>query len=626
MRKILSLGLLVLLLYACASINIRKGDKHFEVQSYSKAIKHYSRVYPKKSTIEVENNLAEAYMRKNRLADAEAVYSRLVIKDDVEPVSYFNYGRVLMGMDKHEEAIEQFKKYLEYHPDDVVASMLLASCKTIDKRFIDPSLYDLDPIIVEDLVNTFSVQEYRDGIVFTADKEVFLGSRRDPWTGKSYLNLFYMEKDEEGNWLPPEVMKGALSGPFHDGPATFTKDGETVYFTRSNYTGRRLKTDDKNVSNLKIFKATLVDGKWKNLEEFPYNSDEYSVGHPTLSADEQTLYFVSDMPGGFGGTDLYMSTLKDGEWSEPENLGKKVNSPGNEMFPYKHSDGSLYFSSDAHSSMGGLDVFVTYFTGEKWARPENLNYPINSSGDDFAFTLSEDNKTGFVSSSRTGQDQMYAFSKRPPTFYLRGLARHKDTNNPVQGVTVEITNKETDDVVTMVSDEKGEFSLRLSPESEYLLLCTKEGCFSRTDEISTKGLKHSRDFFADFIVEEIVIDKPIVLENIYYDFDRYEIREDAAKELDKLVKLLEDNPQIDIEMGSHTDSRGTESYNMVLSERRAMSAVYYLFSRGIDPDRLTWKGYGFSKLVNHCEQGVECSREEHQKNRRTEFKVTRIRD
>jgi outer membrane protein OmpA-like peptidoglycan-associated protein len=369
-----------------------------------------------------------------------------------------------------------------------------------------------------------------------------------------------------------------------------------------------------------------VDGKWKNVTEFPFNSDDYSVGHPSLSSDGKVMYFVSDMPGGYGGTDIYRTFLIDGKWSTPENLGEVINTPGNEMFPFIYEDGSLYFSSNAHNSMGGLDVFITYYTGSEWATPENLNYPINSPGDDFAFSINTKTAKGFVSSSRSGNDAIYKFKKNDPTFTLFGIAKKKDTEERVEGVTVQIINEETGTVIEEVSDAEGKFDLKLEMDADYLLICTKEGCFARTDKLSTKGLKFSEDFYADFLVEEIEIGKPIVLENIYYDFDKYVIREDAANELEKLVQLLKDNPTLEIELSSHTDVRGSERYNRILSDKRAKSAVDYLINRGIDKDRLTWKGYGKSRLINHCDGTVKCSDEEHQLNRRTEFTVLKVRE
>ena len=626
MKKVVTLLLIsVLALYSCTGYHIRKADNFYEHYAFAKAINYYEKAKDKKPTTHVKERLASAYLQVNEVEKAHDLYEKLITKEDANPIVFFNYGKALMGMGNHQFAAKYFKIYLQSHPDDVVANMLLSSSLSVSERFRDTTLFTLKPIVTETKASAFGVVEYQDGIVFNADKEVFLPNRKSQWTGRSYLNLYFMQKDEEGNWLDPELLKGDISGPFHDGPATFNKEGDVVYFTRSNYFRRKVKVDENNVSNLKIFRAELVGDKWKNLTEFPFNSDDYSVGHPSLSTDGKTMYFVSDMPGGFGGTDIYKTTLVDGAWTTPENLGPVINTPGNEMFPYIHDDGSLYFSSNAHNSMGGLDVFITYFTGEKWAQPENLNYPINSSGDDFAFTINPETRLGFVSSSRAGNDAIYKFKKNDPTFRLFGIAKKKDSDETVAGVTVQIINEETGDVIDQISGEDGTFNLQLELESDYLLICTKEGCFARTDKLSTKGLRFSEDFYADFLVQEIVVGKPIVLENIYYDFDKYHIREDAALELEKLVKLLVDNPQLEIELGSHTDSRGSDRYNRILSDKRAKSVVDYLVKRGIEASRLTWKGYGKSNLINHCDDGVVCTEEEHQSNRRTEFKVVKIR-
>jgi outer membrane protein OmpA-like peptidoglycan-associated protein len=609
----------------CANMHIRKGDNHYEHLSFDKAISHYEKALKKKEDVHAERRLARSYVYANQIQKAHEAYKVFIDSESAKTFDYFNYGRVKMGVGDPQAAIPYFEKYLKVMPDDLVAQMLLASCNSTSERYRDTTLYDLEPIITHGFENTFSAQEYEEGVVFNADKEASLSSRKNAWTGNSYLDLYYMEKDADGNWLNPEALKGNINGPFHDGPASFVNDGKTVYFTRSNYVGRRLQANEEEESNLKIFKAELIDGKWKNITPFPYNNDDYSVGHPTITEDGKTMYFVSDMPGGSGGTDLYRSKLVNGTWSKPENLGKDVNTGGNEMFPYIHEDGSLYFSSTAHNSMGGLDVFITYEHGDHWAYPENLNYPINTFADDFAFQLDDNGLNGFVSSSRTNKDGMYEFTKNDPTFQLFGFAHIKGEKTPVEDVTVEITDAETGEVIKMKSGPDGKFKLKLEPNKEYLLLCTKEGCFARTDNIVTKDLKYSHDFYADFLVEEIVIDKPIVLENIYYDFDKSFIREDAAQELNKLVRLLNDNPSITIEMGSHTDARGSDNYNMILSDKRAMAAVEYLVSQGIKRTRLTWKGYGESKPVNECTNGVECNEEQHQDNRRTEFKVTEIK-
>lgn len=610
-------------LTGCLNQTLKKANKEYSNLRYHDAITHYEKVLKKKDITEAKVNLAHSYRSVNNYAAAEKAYASVIETPGIAPVNYFYYARVLMNNNKHNEAKIWLKKYLEYQKGDIVASMLLASCNSIADRYRDTTLYDVKLFEVPNFTNSFSVVEYQNGIVFTGDKQVYSGKKENPWTGNSYLDLYEMQKDEDGNWLSPVVLKGDVNGPFHEGPATFNKEGDVVYFTRSNYFRKKMVENENHENNLKIFKASKINGEWKKLEEMPFNSDDYSCGHPTLDPDGKTLYFVSDMPGSTGGTDIYSSTFDGTSWSAPKNLGKPVNTPGNEMFPYVHPDGTLYFSSDAHNSMGGLDVFVTYFMDGRWMQPENLNYPLNTSKDDFGFSLSTDNVHGFVSSSRTDKDDIYEFTKKAPTFRLFGTARKKGTQIPVEGVTVALSD-DSGKEITMVSGKDGKFQVKLESEKQYFLSCTKMGCFSATDKISTRGKKYSEDFYADFEVEEIIIDKPIVLENIYYDFDKWNIREDAARELDRLAKILKDNPDIYIEMGSHTDSRGKDMYNIVLSQKRAKAAVDFLISRGIDGKRLSYKGYGETQPRNKCTNGVQCTEQEHQLNRRTEFKVVKI--
>ena len=609
---------------ACgANYYFKKADGEYEYLQYSKSIQHYEKGLKKRRDAAAVENLANAYFYTNQLNLSKPLFEAIAT-GKVNSRTSFNYGRLLMNEGKYRDAVVQFQSYLNEHPNDVVAQMLIASCNSINERFRDTTLYEVSSLPSGDFTGAFSPTEYRDGIVFSAEKEVYRGSKQNPWTGNSYLDLYYMEKDKNGNWLSPILLEGKVNGRFHEGPATFTEDGKTVYFTRSNYYKRKMEQNEEEVNNLKIFKASLVDDKWTNLEDLPFDSDDYSCGHPTVTADGKTLYFVSDMPGGFGGTDIYKVRYKNGQWTKPENLGPVINTAGNEMFPYIHTDGTLYFSSNAHNTMGGLDVFLTYYYDGRWMQPENLNYPLNTNKDDFGYILNQDNETGFISSSRSDKDELYKFKKHAPSFNLYGMARKKGTQIPVEGVTVEITRGSDNKVITMVSGKDGKFHYPLDPEEEYHLLCTKIGCFSRTDRVSTVGLKYSENFYADFEVEEIVIDKPIVLKNIYYDFDKWNIRDDAAVELDKLVKLLKDNPTLYIEMGSHTDARGTDQYNMVLSDKRAKAAVDYLIFKGIDAKRLTWKGYGESMPVNESVNGVECDEDQHQANRRTEFRVKKL--
>lgn len=625
MKKIYLISLFTsFLLFAsgCANYHLNKGNKEFEGLSYVKAVKYYQKSLSRKENSEARTNLAHSYRLMNDVKNAEREYERVIQLAGSAPINTFYYAKLLMETERYEEAKARFKEYIEKAPDDVVAKMLLASCNSVSSFKIDTTLYTVKPVDIDNVASIFGCVSYRDGIVCTAEKETRLNSKKNPWTGKSYLDLYFSQKDENGKWLSPQLLRGQINGQYHEGPASFSKDGSVVYFTRSNYYGyNKLKKSSKGINNLKIFKATLVDGKWKNIEDMPFNNDEYSSGHPCLSPDETSLYFVSDMPGGYGGTDIYVSMFDGGRWLPPMNLGPVINTPGNEMFPYAAEDGSFYFASDAHNSMGGLDVFVASYQNKRWLRPENLNYPLNSSKDDFAFVLSNDGKTGFISSTRSDTDRVYEFTKNPPTFSVEGIVSDKKTGKALANTPVVLLKNNKSDKIRLVTDANGKYQTALEAGNEYMILASREGYFSRSEEIDTKREKYSKVFVVNFALNEMIIQKPIVLENIYYDLDKWEIRSDAALELDKLVKILNDNPGIKIEMSSHTDSRAGDQYNLVLSDKRAQSTVNYLISRGIDANRLTWKGYGESKLVNKCSNGVTCSEEEHQQNRRTEFKV-----
>lgn len=631
MKKLSTYSFLVLILLfaGCSNYYLKKGNKEYSDLQYKNAIKHYNKVLSKKDNHEARINLGNSYRLTNDYKQAEPLFSEIVNYPEIDPVNWFFYSKILMNHGDYKEAKIWLKKYLDKSPNDVVAKMLLSSCNSVNQFMKDTTLYTLQSIPFSEFESSFGTVPYDQGLVFTADKKVSQKSKEEPWTGKSYYDLYFSERDKNGHWLSPQLLKGEINGRYHEGPATFTKTGDVVYFTRSNYLKSGLKLNSKNENNLKLFKAKLVNGKWTQLEELPFNSDEYSVGHPCLAKDQKTLYFISDMPGGYGGTDIYRAVLDGNTWSKPENLGKEINTAGNEMFPFIANDETFYFSSDAHNNLGGLDVFASSYDAKnkKWLQVENLNYPLNSSKDDFGFVIKGDNKTGYVSSNRNEVDNIYEFRKNDPAFNLSGKVTIKGKGLVFGDVTI-ILIDETNDAknakATAFTDAKGQYKFKLKPNTDYIVYGSKEGYFTQSVELTTKGKKYSKNFVVDFELDQIIIEKPIVLENIYYDLDKWEIRPDAVKELDKLVKLLIDNPNINIEMGSHTDSRAGDHYNLVLSEKRAKATVDYLVFRGIDANRLKYKGYGETELVNHCKNNVECTEDLHQQNRRTEFKVIKI--
>lgn len=634
-------------LTSCSQYYFRKGNKSYETMRYDNAINNYNKYLSKKSSNEIKTKLANSYRLNNDYKNAEKWYSEIVGIKEIDPVNFFYYGKILMNNVKYNEAKKWLSNYLALNPDDLLAKNLLASCYGCKDLYEDTTLYTITLADIPEITTGFGQVKYEKGIVFSADRETFASAKESGWTGRSYLDLYYAEKDKEGSWMQPVLLQGDINGLYNEGPATFNKEKNVVYFTRNNYKEKKkLIKSSKNENNLKIFRAELIEGKWTNLEELAFNGNEFSCGHPALSPDGNTLYFVSDMPGGFGGLDIYKVTFvgsvnssqvsekrNSGEsisstvWSAPQNLGTGINTSGNEMFPYVHGEGTLYFSSDGFNGLGGLDVFSSTYNGKTWQTPENLKYPVNSSKDDFAYVLNDDNITGYLSSNRNELDKIYEITKNDPTFILTGVVSVKGSNKLIKEATVELISKETNLKQIVVTDENGKYTVKLKPESVYKIQASKEGFFkSGTTEITTMNKKISETFIADFQLEEIIMEKPIVLENIYYDLAKWDIRKDAAVELDKFAAVLNENPQISVELSSHTDSRADDRYNMVLSEKRAKSAAEYLASKGIDSNRLKWKGYGETKLVNRCGNGIECYEEEHQVNRRTEFKVIKIEE
>ncbi|MCE3260549.1 MAG: outer membrane protein/peptidoglycan-associated protein [Bacteroidetes bacterium] len=626
MKKYIFLLGSAFLLSNCAERHYKKGLHNYEEMAYAGAIDHFEKYLVKKDNPDAMAKLADSYRLTNDIPSAEKWYSKVVSFDNSQPVNMLHYARILMRQEKYEEAKLWLSKYLKQAPDDFVAELLLVSCNTLNTFKTDTTLYSVKEIEIPEVSASFGSTPFANGVIFTADKPVFKKTGKYPWTGRSYLDLYFSRKDSSGKWLSPMLLKGDINGEFHEGPACFNKDGNVVYYTRSNYSGKKLKKNAKNESNLKLFRAELKDNKWVNIQELPFNSDDYSCGHPWLSPDENTLYFVSDMPGSFGGTDIYKSTFTGNGWSNPENLGASINTSGNEMFPYMHPDGTFYFSSDSHISLGGLDVFMTSYDGKKWLQAENLNYPLNSAGDDFAYVLSKDNKTGYLSSNRNGQDKLFEVTKNGPTFILTGFVHHKGKNQGIDSATVYVLNTSDREKEICYTNRTGQFKIKLKPNSDYSVNANKAMFFPVTGDqfVTTKGKKISETFTVNFELDQLVLEKPIVLQNIYYDLDKWNIRPDAALELDKLVQVLSDNPGIYIELSSHTDSRAGDQYNLVLSDKRAKAAVNYIISKGIDAARLKWKGYGETRLVNKCVNKVTCSEEEHQANRRTEFKVIKI--
>lgn len=609
-----------LLLASCANYHVRKGEQAMDLLAYTKAEKHFDRALKHQQDRSLLLRTAEVEAKLNKVDEATAHYRAA---EQIAPLAgedAFQYGRLLMASGMYEQAEPLLMRALEERPERRDAAELIGACQGYRSFYSDSSRYGVTLLPIQGLATAYSAVPHGNGLLLVGQREASMG-KRDPWTGLSFADLYHvdMASDGEPNSLQP--LKGTVNGPFHEGSAVVSADGRTLYFTRSNYYGRKLLKDKENVSNLKLFRATLGDhGEWGNIREFGYNSDAYSIGLPALSTDGKTLYFISDMPGGLGGKDLWYSTDIGAGWGAPVNMGPSINTPGDEMFPTVVGD-ALYFSSTGHNNMGGLDIFETHREGEFWSEPQNMGYPVNTARDDFGLWLDSSGTKGYLSSARSGSDQIYALSVHPPEFAVEGTITNASTGEAISGALVTLRNLTTNAESKVAADVMGTFHFNLEPNTAYSVSAEAEGMLAQSTPVSTVGLGLSTTLRADLQLRPLVVDKPIAVPNIYYDYDKWDIRPDAAVELNKLASVFLDNPRLTFELSSHTDSRGGDLYNLVLSDARAKSAVDYLVRHGIPPEQLIARGYGESMLVNGCSDGVKCTEEEHQANRRTEFKV-----
>lgn len=610
---------IALLLASCSTIRMQRADRAFDLMQYPKAEGIYERMLRSKEDRAARARLAESYLRHNALHDAVRNYRHLDSTHHLTGDTGVLYGKALMGLGRTQEASEVFFQVLQSQPENRLAQDLFESAQGFETFYKDSSRYIINRLTIPGVLAAFAPVPHEGGLLLAAVPEK--GGQQDPWSGMTYLDLVHSTKRTIVTWQPAAALPGLVNGAFHEGSAAISADGRTLYFTRSNYVERKLMKDDRNTSHLMLFRATKDStGNWSDLRAFAYNSERWSTGHPALSKDGRTLYFASDRPGGQGGMDIWRCRDLGTGWSEPENLGNVVNTPGNELFPTINGD-ALHFASTGHFNMGGLDILETREQDGTWSLPRNLGYPINTPHDDMHFVLDSNQVSGYLSSDRSGIDQVYAFSIHEPLFYLDGLAVD-DQGGFLPNTQVVLDLLNSDDDITLTTDANGRFSAKLAPNSEYLVKASHPDMLAASTAVSTKGLIQSDTLRVNMRMERIRVGEAIAIQNIYYDYDKWEIRPDAAKELDRIARVFIENPGLTFELSSHTDSRGSDTYNLVLSDARANSAVNYLIRQGVDPDRITAKGYGERIPFNKCRNGVRCTEEDHQANRRTEFKVT----
>jgi peptidoglycan-associated lipoprotein len=650
-KSLLSLILMITLLIAAqrkakAQYILKAADAQYELFNYSKAIDLYEQAYKKKATRYAAERLGACNASLHNYRQTESWYAIAVAMPGGSVENHLNYARALQNNSKYTEAKAEYRKYAAQNTKvtPVQSSLWILSCDSALNWMAHPVKVQFrDAQALSSPQSDWGAVDYNGGLVFVSDrvngtmkqekeKKPFLkfDGAKSPdkknygWTGNPYQRLYQKQKGTDSVHLFPFSAGTA----YHVGPASFTEDGNEMYFAMTRVPEKEEYVKNQATINVEIYSSKRDSlGKWGVPVPFRYNNvNRYSVGDPYISKDGNSLYFVSNMPGGMGGTDLYVC-LKSGPdgWAAPVNL-KEVNTEGNERSPYFDRDNKFYFSSDGRIGMGGLDIYSAVWISGKLSRPVNLGYPFNSPQDDFAYSSSSDS-TGYCSSNRLGglgEDDIYSFTKKKMNlmFKLAGTVYNKSTHTPLANAIVSLS-KNNGGTLKVETDSSGTYKFGLDEGSAYSLAGEKTNFRSEEAEVSTQSLQVSTAIQRDLYLEAVEMDKAIRLENIYYDFNKWNIRADAAVELDKLVKIMQDNPAIWIELGSHTDSRGNDAYNRALSQKRAESAVQYINSRGINRNRIEAKGYGETQLLNQCANGVPCTEAEHRLNRRTEFKIVK---
>jgi outer membrane protein OmpA-like peptidoglycan-associated protein/tetratricopeptide (TPR) repeat protein len=612
------------------------GDKFAFKYSFDKAIVSYSQA--KQLTPEGQRHLADAYHQLDQDIDSEIAYAKLLsLKDGILPEDYFHYSKVLKANGKYEEAFTCMDKFAELKPNDLRVKDYKAHKADLAELLKDDGKYKLANISINTDADDFGTCYLKNSIVFASTRAVAkMIKRSSNWNGKPYLNM-YVSEVSDNQLKKPEIFNKGLDGKLHDGPASFNKEGTYIAFTRNNYND---KSKDK-VVELQIYFSSYLDGKWSEPMPFIFNNETYSVGHPCLTADGSTMYFTSDMPGGFGGADIYRSIKNvKGEWATPENLGDKINTEGDETFPFfEEFNGRLLYVSDGRFGLGGTDIFIANLNGSSFDNAVNAGSPLNTRYDDFAVIADGKTNKGYFSSNRVdgnGGDDIYTVDFLKWTNNdkkLKGIA--KDVNgNRVPYAFITLLDEKGKMIDTLSTKNDAAYTFTVSTNKQFKLVGKHEGYINGESDANTMGkelivvsdvllLKNEPETIDDKIKDGADLGKIVEFNNIYFDLDKYKIRSDAEPELKKIIKIMNEYPNMTVELGSHTDCRETKTYNQLLSNKRAKASVDYIRKGITKPERITGKGYGKSKLINDCSCDGEvlstCAEDEHQKNRRTEF-------
>lgn len=642
MKKYITISLFCFSIVVFAqSSKLEKANIKYDKYNFIDAREIYLKVAEKGyKSAELYRKIGDTYYFNSQYSGAAKWYYNLTkeFPNETTGTDYFRAAQCLKSINQPEEAEKLMQIYKDKGGQVINVTSYENVADSLFNKGVHNKLFEIEKIPINTEFSDFGPAFYGDNIVFASSRKIpstlnEQSNDLDAWNNQPFLNLYQVPLDKDMNFGEVSEFNGNVNSPYHESTAVFTKDGNTMYFTRNNYLNGKKKKDKNHVVRLKIYKATKNGDTWGNVKELPFNNDNYSVGHPALSPEEDKLYFSSDMPGTLGMSDIwYVKILGEDIYTQPTNLGNKINTAKRETFPFISKKNNLYFSSDGHSGMGGLDIFVTKLENDSHKEISTFGEPINSIKDDFSFIIKE-GRIGYFASNREGKkgsksDDIYQIWERCQ-ITIQGPITDKKTGELIPNAEVTLIDSNNNEVKTITVGDDATFTFLLDCQEQYTLRAKKEKYNPKEKIIETpnnpKAIEMPIKLNMPFDLELSNPCPPddlgcrLTLQPIYFDYDKSNIRPDAEIELAKILAALKEYPVLKIHIESHTDSRGKDAYNLKLSEHRAQATLKWLLKQGIDNNRISAKGYGESRLINKCTNSTRCTEEEHQLNRRSMF-------
>jgi len=626
---------------------LNKAEKEYNNYAYADAISIYEKLAAKGYEDEkMFQRLGNAYYFNAELPKAAIWYDKLfILNSKQDPEYFYRYAQSLKSVGDYAKADKMLDEFNKKTNTDSRGILFENNKNYLEQIKLNSGRFEISTANVNSESSDFGSAFLNNNLVFSSARKI---GKKDgktfKWTNKSFTNLYISAIKSDGNLYNPTLLNKEVNSKFNESSPVFTKDGKTMYFTRNNFLDGRRGKNDKKITLLKLYKATLVDGKWSNIVELPFNSNAYSTAHPALSTDGKKLYFASDMPGTLGQSDIYSVTINaDGTFGKPENLGKNINTEGRETFPFISADNELYFASDGRPGLGGLDIFVLkILENGTFDEVQNVGEPVNTKFDDFAFIIDSNTRKGYFSSNKKGgigNDDIYKFTETKKLVCertLTGTIFESGTNEPIEVAKITLLDENSQVIEEITSNKGGVYSFKVNCNKNYLVKVERKQYSSKENKFAVSTSTDNKlDFNLDrekiALVEQLPalkkikigtdLGKTLNISMIYFNLGKADITETAAAELEKIYAVMQEYPKMRIDIRSHTDSRSSAKSNLALSDKRAKSIMFWLVNKGIAANRLKGKGFGESQLLNKCKDGVKCSEEDHLRNRRSEFMI-----